>query len=159
MNASRIKRIERRLPIIKNFPIKINIGSGEGIRQSPGFIKLDIDDYGQEIIWDIEEGIPLPDNSCSIVKSQHLIEHLEDPIGFLNECHRVLVEDGLIDLELPSQESDGALALSHLRLYNEWTFKLIDMGKMKDYGVKPWKIVECFTNDRKDLFVKMKPCK
>jgi hypothetical protein len=50
----------RRLPIL-TFPIKLDLGCGEFPKE--GFTRLDINDFGQEIMWDATEGLPLPDNT------------------------------------------------------------------------------------------------
>ena len=50
------------------------------------------------LVWDLEKGIPFPDETFDIVFSQSFLEHLTN-VGFhLNECYRVLKKGGLIDI-------------------------------------------------------------
>jgi ubiquinone/menaquinone biosynthesis C-methylase UbiE len=50
------------------------------------------------LVWDLERGIPFPDEIFDEVCSKSFLEHLPN-IGFhLKECYRVLKKGGLIDL-------------------------------------------------------------
>ena len=69
---------------------------------------LDIDDTnkGVDIICDLnKEKIPLPDNSIDIIIAGELIEHLNSPLSFLNECKRILKKKGIIILSTPNLNS------------------------------------------------------
>ena len=47
--------------------------------------------------------IPLPDRSIDLVVSFETIEHVEDPAGFLRECARVLIPEGMIVVSTPNR--------------------------------------------------------
>jgi predicted SAM-dependent methyltransferase len=62
---------------IKEIGPKIDIGCG-GNKQV-GFIGIDFIDYGQEIVWDIRNGLPFPDQSIEEIYSAQFFEHLTPP--------------------------------------------------------------------------------
>lgn len=53
---------------------------------------------------DLRKGIPLPDNCCDGILASHLIEHLDvhESIKLISECHRVLVQEGLLVISVPN---------------------------------------------------------
>ena len=49
-------------------------------------------------VWDLEKGIPFPDETFDEVYSTSFLEHLRN-VGFhLEECYRVLKRNGVIDI-------------------------------------------------------------
>ena len=55
---------------------KVDIGGG--LYPRPGY--LTVDQEGADITCNLEEGIPLEDNSVGVLYASHIIEHLKDPI-------------------------------------------------------------------------------
>lgn len=51
----------------------------------------------------LAEKFPFADNSFDIVHSNHVFEHLEDPMLAIQEIWRVLKPDGLVFIEVPNQ--------------------------------------------------------
>jgi glycosyltransferase involved in cell wall biosynthesis len=66
--------------------LKIDIGGG--LFPRAGYTTIDQEDG--DIICDLNEGIPLDDNSVGVLNASHVIEHLRDPIKTMREIHRVL---------------------------------------------------------------------
>jgi len=172
MNVSKIRRINNKVNIFGNGPFKLEIGCGknppkkEGKAQvyinkrHKGYIGLDIEDYGQEIIWDVENGIPLPNDSCSDIFSSHTFEHIYDFIGVMNECYRVLATDGVLHLVVPHRDSAKAYVPSHIRWFDKWTFDFFQYKSYVDgYQSKVWKVNEYIHNKRGDIHVWMTPIK
>jgi 2-polyprenyl-3-methyl-5-hydroxy-6-metoxy-1,4-benzoquinol methylase len=54
---------------------------------------------------DMNEPLPLADNSVDRITCIEGIEHLERPFDFIRECHRVMTNDGLIILTTPNISS------------------------------------------------------
>lgn len=165
INTNKYKRRLRRVPELK-FPIKLDIGCGEkrhsidGKRKTNEFTGIDIVDYGQDIVWDIEDGLPLPDNSCEEIHCSHVLEHLEDTVAIVNEMWRVLKPDGEAHIIVPSIDHEAAYMPVHIRYFDEGTFQYFaeDRGDSdKSYETKRWEIIELVNNHRNDLHCKMKP--
>jgi ubiquinone/menaquinone biosynthesis C-methylase UbiE len=142
------------------FPIRLELGCGDDKHRDKDYVGLDVIDYGQEIAWDMEEGIPLPDNSCAEVYCSHTLEHLEDLIGVMNEIWRVLMPHRILYLIVPHKDHEKAFVPSHINFFSEYSF---DFFEYESYAVgyqsRIWKVLEKIVNDRKDLHVKMEPIK
>lgn len=160
MNVSRIRRIQNkiRFELQEMDLIRLDIGCGEKVKE--GYSGIDIEDYGQEIVWDIENGIPVEDGCCTHIFCSHTAEHLDDFIGFMNECWRVLHEGGELWIIVPHKENRKAYVPSHVRFFDEETFRFFEHPEYVDgYQCKGWEITDLVVNDRKDIHVKMKPKK
>jgi glycosyltransferase involved in cell wall biosynthesis len=98
---------------------KIDIGGG--IDGKEGYIK--IDQEGGDINFDLNNGIPMPDNSCYIVHASHVIEHLKDPLKTMSEIHRVLAHGGWAFIDVPSTDGRGAFQdPTHVSYWNQNSF-------------------------------------
>lgn len=105
------------------FPIKLDIGCGKWKKE--GFIGMDRLDFGQEIMWDINHGIPLPDNSVSEVYSSHTVEHLriDELSNFFQEVIRVAVNGANFNIRAPHSDDIKAHYLCHYSFWNENVIK------------------------------------
>lgn len=136
---------------------KLNIGSGR-IRYD-GFTNIDItqiiDGNGEkmvDIILDIEkEKLPFKDNSIEEIKVENILEHLGNGfIFFLNECHRVLKDTGIMTGNVPPFGTNGAIRdITHKRFFVKDSFDYFTgqslfnpafpkAPRYANYGVKPW---------------------
>ena len=80
----------------------INIGCGS--RPLPGWVNLDAARGDKiDVVWDLRRGLPFPDESCSAIFGEHVIEHIPkaDAELLLRECHRVLQPRGVVRLSTP----------------------------------------------------------
>ena len=107
---------------------KLNLGCGK--KKKEGFMGMDIVDYGQEIVWDIRNGIPLPNDSISEIYSTDFIEHLrnEDICNLFYEIIRVCKNGARIELRCPHSSTDEAYYSGHLSLWDERRFKAVCNG-------------------------------
>ena len=96
--------------------LKVDIGGG--LFPKPGY--MTIDQEGADITCDLNEGIPLPDNSVGVINASHVIEHLRDPIKTMREIHRVLAHGGWASLKFLYGWS-WCLARSYSRQFLERT--------------------------------------
>ena len=94
---------------------------GGGLNPRPGY--LTIDQEGADISCDLNDGIPLPDNSVGVINASHVIEHLRDKTKTMSEIHRVLAHGGWAFIEVPSTDGRGAFQdPTHVSYWNENSF-------------------------------------
>lgn len=162
MNVSTVKRLQKVIRTFKNSELNLEIGCGDKKhwRMDKDYIRVDVVDYGQDIVWDVEKGIPLPDNSCNYIYASHVFEHFSDYIGVVNECHRVLNKVGELYIVSPTVDSEKAFLPTHVNFFNKYTFDFFQYESYaQDYMGSVWKINELIVNDRKDIHIKMSPIK
>lgn len=81
--------------------MKLHLGSGPHTK--PGWINLDIVCHPGVIEHDLTKPLPIDDNSCDVVYTEHFIEHIsaEDGLKLLKECYRVLKIGGWVRISTP----------------------------------------------------------
>ena len=88
----------------KPLPYKLNAGCGT--THFEGWVNIDCDKNAGnvDLVWDLGQGIPVPNNSCEAIYSEHMLEHLsvEQGLQFLRECKRALQIDGVLRIAMPS---------------------------------------------------------
>jgi predicted SAM-dependent methyltransferase len=86
---------------------------GCGHKYLPGLINADGNVFQKIDLWiDLRNGLPFPDKSCAVVYSSHTLEHLfpYEAITLLKEIRRVLTDDGVARIAVPSMEYALAVA-------------------------------------------------
>lgn len=120
-----IRRAGRRdLQLATNADALIKIDLGCSRNKPEGYIGIDIRGWSDaDIMYDLEEGIPLPDNYADIIRAHHVLEHLSDPRFIMYEIWRALKPDGILDFEVPSTRGEGAFAHpDHKSYWNKTSF-------------------------------------
>jgi predicted SAM-dependent methyltransferase len=81
--------------------ILLELGAGTTVRD--GWITIDTVE-SCDIVWDLRNGIPFPDETVSYLYSSHFFEHLSFKQGqrFLDECLRVLRPGGKFSICVPN---------------------------------------------------------
>jgi SAM-dependent methyltransferase len=106
--------------------MKLNLGSGKTL--IPGYINIDILEYGQEIKRDITTGLPFSNASITEVYTCHFLEHLKvgpDVMFVMHEIWRVLTSNGKLVARVPHADSPGASDRAH---HSYWDYtKLVDI--------------------------------
>lgn len=98
---------------------KIDLCGGFG--KPDGYLSIDME--GGDIQADLNKGIPLPDNSCGIVRAYDALEHLKDQQFTMKEIHRVLAPGGILLSQTPSTDGRGAWQdPTHVSFWNENSF-------------------------------------
>ena len=100
-------------------PLKLDIGCGKIKRD--GFTGLDIADFGQGIVWNVLEGIPVEDSSVEEIICYHLLEHINwgQLRAVIFEMYRVCKTGAKIHIRTPHGDSDNAYKLTHVSFWNE----------------------------------------
>lgn len=104
--AVRARRLARARSTLARFspPYKINAGCGE--LYFDGWVNLDCNQALKhvDLQWDLSRGLPVPDASCTLIYSEHVLEHLsvEQGLVFLRDCRRALVPGGVLRTAMPS---------------------------------------------------------
>ena len=95
---------------------------GGGYNPYPGYTTVDQRE-GADYVCDLNDGIPLPDNSVGVLNASHIIEHLYDKTKIMGEIHRVLAHGGYAFIEVPSTDGRGAFQdPTHVSYWNENSF-------------------------------------
>ena len=93
----------------------LNFGCGRIYHK--GWDNFDINPVDETISeWDITQGIPFSSATVNVIYSSHLLEHLTryQALFFLEECKRVLCENGILRLVVPDLEAIARLYLENL---------------------------------------------
>jgi glycosyltransferase involved in cell wall biosynthesis len=100
--------------------LKVDIGGG--LNPYPGYTTVDLRETA-DYVCDLNDGIPLPDNSVGVLNASHIIEHLHDKTKIMGEIHRVLAHGGWAFIEVPSTDGRGAFQdPTHVSYWNENSF-------------------------------------
>ncbi|MEM4247194.1 MAG: methyltransferase domain-containing protein [Candidatus Woesearchaeota archaeon] len=106
----------------------LNLGSGP--HPLTGFVNVDYY-FPADVRHDLNKfPYPFKDESFDFILASAIMEHLDDDIAFLKECHRLLKKRGKILISVPHQFSAWRTNPEHKRSYTWQWF---------DYFVKPTK--------------------
>src|SRR5690349_12976501 len=88
---------------------KLNLGCGTDIR--PGWINVDSSKLpGVDLAANLDDcgrtPLPLADDTIDEFYCSHVLEHLRDALGFMQELHRVARPDAIATIRVPYGSSD-----------------------------------------------------
>lgn len=112
---------------LKGFEIALlNLGCGE---QKNG-IGIDMLDFGQDIVWDLRNGIPLPNDCVVEFFTSHFLEHIarHEMYPLFDEIIRVAKPNAELFAIVPHSETVEADFLGHLSYWDEKRVNGIIMG-------------------------------
>lgn len=69
-----------------------NLDVGCGTRKESGFVGIDRTPFdGVDVVFNIDSPEPWPfkDSTFDLIRAVHIIEHMNDPLHFLSEIHRI----------------------------------------------------------------------
>ena len=137
----------KKLPFLKvKYPIRLDAGCANEKKQ--GYIGIDINDWGQEIVWDLRGGIPLPDESVEDIWVSHVLEHFtnQEAKDFINEAQRVLINGGTLTTRQPHVKHPTAFYPDHESFWNEERVQSIQRNE------KGWEIVNNYNDGFQLIF-------
>ena len=95
---------------------------GGGLNPYPDYVSIDLR-KDADIIHDLNDGIPLTDNTVGVLNASHILEHLNDKTKIMAEIHRVLAPGGWAFIQIPSTDGRGAFQdPTHVSYWNENSF-------------------------------------
>ena len=113
--------------------VRLNLGCGSA--PMDGYINCDLYpsgilvtgatelNVGVDLIFDLVNGLPFPNDSIDEVMAIQVLEHLNDPIALLREAYRVLKPNGIIDVGVPDLT---VIAAEWLKATNEQRWIAMD---------------------------------
>lgn len=107
-------------------PYRLNVGCGRNIQ--PGWINLDSAAFpGVDLVCDLDavraKPIDLPDGSVGSFLVSHVLEHLRDTLGLMQELWRLATPEATCVVRVPHGASDDAWEdPTHLRAYYPGSF-------------------------------------
>lgn len=109
---------------IETFPTSgINLNLGCGYHLVEGYVNIDNrSEVNPDLICDVIEGLPYPDNSVDSIRAHDFLEHIPigKTIGVMNEIWRVLKPGGIFDSLTPSTDGRGAFQdPTHVSFWNQ----------------------------------------
>lgn len=91
----------------------------ERFAQVNHLLSIDLNNY----VPDLENGIPLPDNSVGVIRANDVLQHVKDTLKVMSEIHRVLAPGGMLLSATPSTDGRGAFQdPTHVSFWNENSF-------------------------------------
>jgi SAM-dependent methyltransferase len=150
--------------------MKIILGCGQEDRGGEG-IGLDIVDFKWNRVWDAtRDPIPFGDGEIDFIEAHNFLEHIERRYWrhLLNECHRVLKPNGVMEIITPDAAKGMELAMAditHVSFVVKGTITQYLTGRRPrnaSYGFHPWIVIECRNYDEKepgDIFARIRPNK
>lgn len=95
----------------------LDLGCGEHKRGD--YVGIDKIDFGQEIVWDVRNGLPIKDKTVENIYSSHFFEHLtmEELNELMREIRRVLTDK--IMIIVPHSDTAGAYDYAHRTFWDE----------------------------------------
>lgn len=102
--------------------MNLNLGCGHDIRE--GWVNLDyINAPGVDIVHDLNvTPLPFADNTFDNICADNVLEHLSRYEPVINECHRILIPGGRLEIRVPYGLT-GLRSPNHLRLFIPSTMK------------------------------------
>lgn len=90
---------------------RLHLGCGTDIRE--GWINLDSQKLpGVDVVADLDDcrrtPLPLPADSIDEFYCSHVLEHLRDALGFMQEMHRIAKPGAVMTIRVPYGSSDDA---------------------------------------------------
>lgn len=92
---------------------------GCGRNKLPGAVGVDFLDLpGVDRVADLNERLPFEDASFDVVYSNQVFEHVQNLIGLVGECHRLLKPGGILVAHVPYFRSSwAAIDPTHIRQF------------------------------------------
>lgn len=149
--------------------LKLNLGCGNDIRE--GYLNVDLNAHqGAIVALDLNKHwwskyLVAHYGFASEILALDLIEHLDDPVRFLDECWACLNKDGILRIKACGwQNPNYWVDITHKRAFDIKSFDYFDpsteLGQRYGYYTdKKWKILTKSYDRRKNVIISLTPIK
>jgi len=122
--------------------IRLNVGCGRDIQE--GWVNVDMAPLpGVDVVFNLEtcssERLPFQDGTVSEIRLFHVIEHINDALGLMQELYRVAADGCVCTIRVPHGASDDAWTdPTHVRPYFPGSFGYFSQPHYwrADYGYR-----------------------
>lgn len=107
--------------------MRLILGAGKWTEKKEGDVFCDIRPFESiDVVHDLNiTPWPWEDNSFMHISAQHVVEHLQSLLTFMDECHRILKPGCSVYIETPEAGGDKDLEFcdpTHVRCFRPYTF-------------------------------------
>lgn len=123
--------------------MKLHLGCGNNHKK--GYINCDISkEVNPDKIVDLEGKLPFKDNSVEEIIVEHVLEHIQNFIGLMEELYRISKKNAKIKIRVPYFAYPGAFQdPTHVRFFTLKTFDYFsEKSEFKFYSKSIFKIDE-----------------
>jgi len=122
----------------KKFREKIRyLDLGCGADKKPSYFGIDVVKLkGVNMVYDLNKGIPFPDNSIEKIYTSHFLEHVKYPLFLLEEIYRVLKKGGTAEITVPHWSWYGSYTFMHKSFFHSLDFDFLDQSHPANYYTK-----------------------
>ncbi|HEY9808704.1 MAG TPA: methyltransferase domain-containing protein [Halomicronema sp.] len=115
INAEKLKELKEKYNLDA---VRVDLGCGPF--KPANYIGVDIHPaLGVDIVADLTQSFPFPDNSIDELRAHDVIEHLPDRLQTMNEIWRVCKSGATVDILVPSTDGRGAFQdPTHVSFWN-----------------------------------------
>jgi predicted SAM-dependent methyltransferase len=131
-------------------PVVVDLGCGPN--KIPGAFGIDLRAIvGVNVVCDVEQALPLRNNSVDVVWLRHVVEHIRNLTELMEEVYRISRPGGAVEVVVPYYTSRGAFRdPTHVRYITEDTFQYFEPPT--DYGIRTNFKIEKITYDIRKPF-------
>ena len=132
---------------------KLNLGCGKEVFEGPEWTNVDLTPREGVVVADLEKAWPFPDDHFDELFCAHVLEHMKDPLHFMQEAWRVAKPGALMTVMVPYGSSDNAWEdPTHTRPYFIGSFYFFSQPAYHsaDYGYRGDWDAELITVDLPD---------
>ncbi|MAG77539.1 MAG: hypothetical protein CL811_12340 [Colwelliaceae bacterium] len=106
--------------------MRLNLGSG--LKKKEGYVNVDVEPGTcPDTVHDLNTyPYPFESHSVTEIVAHHIIEHLDDPMKFIVECHRLLSHGGRLVIECPIGGTWASYHLNHKFNMTPWSFLIFN---------------------------------
>ncbi len=123
---------------------KLNVGCGLDYRE--GWVNADRNDSIRcDSAFDFEKDFPFKDEEFDFIYCRHVLEHIFNTVGFMNECYRILKPEGKMEIIVPKAGTHAFFRdPTHHRQFVMATFTYFTSlnNFCPAYGIKNWSGIE-----------------